>query len=78
MVINCENCGYWINEVKFGGVVEFLGIRIIFYIIDFLDMIRDFFKFEICSVEILELEFELGMVVFGGKFIILEGLLKDI
>lgn len=29
-------------------------------------------------MEILELEFELGMVVFGGKFIILEGLLKDI
>ncbi|KAK1342364.1 hypothetical protein QTO34_015128 [Cnephaeus nilssonii] len=30
------------------------------------------------SVEIPELEFELGMAVFGGKFTTLEGLLKDI
>uniref|UniRef100_A0A8I5NPZ6 Zinc finger protein ZPR1 n=1 Tax=Papio anubis TaxID=9555 RepID=A0A8I5NPZ6_PAPAN len=33
---------------------------------------------ETCSVEIPELEFELGMAVLGGKFTTLEGLLKDI
>lgn len=29
-------------------------------------------------MEIPELEFELGMAIFGGKFTTLEGLLKDI
>ncbi|XP_030895144.1 zinc finger protein ZPR1 isoform X3 [Leptonychotes weddellii] len=33
---------------------------------------------ETCSVEIPELEFELGMAILGGKFTTLEGLLKDI
>ncbi|NXL76207.1 ZPR1 protein, partial [Leptocoma aspasia] len=33
---------------------------------------------ETCSVEIPELEFELGMGALGGKFTTLEGLLKDI
>lgn len=33
---------------------------------------------ETCSVEIPELEFELGMGALGGKFTTLEGLLKDV
>lgn len=33
---------------------------------------------ETCSVEIPDLEFELGMGALGGKFTTLEGLLKDI
>ncbi|XP_010132544.1 PREDICTED: zinc finger protein ZPR1, partial [Buceros rhinoceros silvestris] len=42
------------------------------------DMTRDVLKSETCSVEIPELEFELGMGALGGKFTTLEGLLKDI
>lgn len=41
-------------------------------------MWRSLLQSETCSVEIPELEFELGMGALGGKFTTLEGLLKDI
>ncbi|XP_032328567.1 zinc finger protein ZPR1 isoform X2 [Camelus ferus] len=66
------------NEVKSGGAVEPLGTKITFHITDPSDMTRDLLKSETCSVEIPELEFELGMAVLGGKFTTLEGMLKDI
>ncbi|XP_045870689.1 zinc finger protein ZPR1 [Meles meles] len=78
MATNCENCGHRTNEVKSGGAVEPLGTKITFHITDPLDLTRDVLKSETCSVEIPELEFELGMAVLGGKFTTLEGLLKDI
>lgn len=78
MATNCENCGHRTNEVKSGGAVELLGTRITFHITDPSDMTRDLLKSETCSIEIPELEFELGMAVLGGKFTTLEGLLKDI
>eukprot|EP00069_Balaena_mysticetus_P005697 bmy_18241T0 len=78
MATNCENCGHRTNEVKSGGAVEPLGTRITFYITDPSDMTRDLLKSETCSLEIPELEFELGMAVLGGKFTTLEGILKDI
>ncbi|PNI66159.1 ZPR1 isoform 5, partial [Pan troglodytes] len=78
MATNCENCGHRTNEVKSGGAVEPLGTRITLHITDASDMTRDLLKSETCSVEIPELEFELGMAVLGGKFTTLEGLLKDI
>ncbi|XP_012629146.2 zinc finger protein ZPR1 [Microcebus murinus] len=78
MATNCENCGHRTNEVKSGGAVEPLGTRITLHITDPSDMTRDLLKSETCSVEIPELEFELGMAVLGGKFTTLEGLLKDI
>ncbi|XP_040832925.1 zinc finger protein ZPR1 isoform X2 [Ochotona curzoniae] len=78
MATNCESCGHRTNEVKSGGAVEPLGTRITLHITDPSDMTRDLLKSETCSVEIPELEFELGMAVLGGKFTTLEGLLKDI
>ncbi|KAM8954523.1 zinc finger protein ZPR1 [Lycaon pictus] len=78
MATNCENCGHRTNEVKSGGAIEPLGTRISFHITDLSDLTRDVLKSETCSVEIPELEFELGMAVLGGKFTTLEGLLKDI
>ncbi|XP_850312.1 zinc finger protein ZPR1 [Canis lupus familiaris] len=78
MATNCENCGHRTNEVKSGGAIEPLGTRISFHITDLSDLTRDVLKSEMCSVEIPELEFELGMAVLGGKFTTLEGLLKDI
>ncbi|XP_074072836.1 zinc finger protein ZPR1 isoform X1 [Macrotis lagotis] len=78
MATNCDNCGHRTNEVKSGGAVEPLGTRITLHITDPSDLTRDILKSETCSVEIPELEFELGMGALGGKFTTLEGLLKDI
>nr|XP_013011059.1 zinc finger protein ZPR1 [Cavia porcellus] len=78
MATICEHCGHRTNEVKSGGAVEPLGTKITLHITDPSDMTRDLLKSETCSVEIPELEFELGMAVLGGKFTTLEGLLKDI
>ncbi|NWW42367.1 ZPR1 protein, partial [Pedionomus torquatus] len=78
MATNCESCGHRTNEVKSGGAIEPQGTRITLQITDPSDMTRDVLKSETCSVEIPELEFELGMGALGGKFTTLEGLLKDI
>ncbi|KAF0886169.1 zinc finger protein ZPR1 [Crocuta crocuta] len=78
MATNCDSCGHRTNEVKSGGAIEPLGTRITFHITHPSDLTRDVLKSETCSVEIPELEFELGMAVLGGKFTTLEGLLKDI
>ncbi|NXJ69646.1 ZPR1 protein, partial [Rostratula benghalensis] len=78
MATNCDSCGHRTNEVKSGGAIEPQGTRITLGITDPSDMTRDILKSETCSVEIPELEFELGMGALGGKFTTLEGLLKDI
>ncbi|KAM9250303.1 LOW QUALITY PROTEIN: zinc finger protein ZPR1-like [Cariama cristata] len=78
MATNCNSCGHRTNEVKSGGAIEPQGTRITLGITDPSDMTRDILKSETCSVEIPELEFELGMGALGGKFTTLEGLLKDI
>ncbi|XP_025749318.1 zinc finger protein ZPR1 isoform X2 [Callorhinus ursinus] len=79
---NCPECNAPAQTnmklVKSGGAVEPLGTKITFHITDPLDLTRDVLKSETCSVEIPELEFELGMAILGGKFTTLEGLLKDI
>ncbi|NXA56154.1 ZPR1 protein, partial [Nothocercus julius] len=78
MATNCDACGHRTNEVKSGGAIEAQGTRITLRITDPSDMTRDVLKSETCSVEIPELDFELGMGALGGKFTTLEGLLKDI
>ncbi|XP_067421995.1 zinc finger protein ZPR1 isoform X2 [Emydura macquarii macquarii] len=78
MATNCDACGHRTNEVKSGGAIEALGTRITLRITHPSDMMRDILKSETCSVEIPELEFELGMGALAGKFTTLEGLLKDI
>ncbi|NWX20561.1 ZPR1 protein, partial [Aegotheles bennettii] len=78
MATSCDSCGHRTNEVKSGGAIEPQGTRITLRIMDPSDMTRDVLKSETCSVEIPELEFELGMGALGGKFTTLEGLLKDI
>lgn len=78
MATNCDSCSHRTNEVKSGGATEDLGTKITLNITDPSDMTRDVLKSETCSVQIPELEFELGMAAVGGKFTTLEGLLKDI
>ncbi|KAM5132387.1 zinc finger protein ZPR1 [Mantella aurantiaca] len=78
MATNCDACGHRTNEVKSGGAIESLGTKISLHITDPSDLTRDVLKSETCSINIPELEFELGMGALGGKFTTLEGLLKDI
>lgn len=78
MATNCDNCGHRTNEVKSGGATEELGTKITLRITDSSDMSRDLLKSDTCSVNIPELDFELGMAALGGKFTTLEGLLTDI
>ncbi|KAM9258012.1 LOW QUALITY PROTEIN: zinc finger protein ZPR1-like [Cariama cristata] len=72
MATNCDSCGHRTNEVKSRGAIEPQGTRITLGITDPSDMTRDILKSETCSVEIPELEFELGMGALGGKFTTLE------
>eukprot|EP00066_Takifugu_rubripes_P011347 XP_003979960.2 PREDICTED: zinc finger protein ZPR1 [Takifugu rubripes] len=78
MATNCDSCGNRTNEVKSGGATEKMGTKITLHVTDVSDMTRDVLKSETCSINIPELEFELGMAIVGGKFTTLEGLLKDI
>jgi zinc finger protein len=78
MDTNCENCRHQNNEVKSGEAVESLGTRIILYITVPSDMTRDLLKSDTCSVELSELEIELGMTVLKVKLITLEELMKNI
>ncbi|XP_073513192.1 zinc finger protein ZPR1 isoform X2 [Phyllobates terribilis] len=78
MATNCDACGHRTNEVKSGGAIEPLGTRITLHITDPFDLTRDLLKSDTCSVNIPELEFELGMGALGGKFTTLEGILRDI
>ncbi|XP_066463091.1 zinc finger protein ZPR1 [Eleutherodactylus coqui] len=78
MATNCDACGHRTNEVKSGGAIEPLGTRITLHVTDPSDLTRDVLKSETCSINIPELEFEMGMGALGGKFTTLEGLLKDI
>ncbi|XP_047439111.1 zinc finger protein ZPR1 [Mugil cephalus] len=78
MATNCDVCGHRTNEVKSGGATEALGTKITLHITDASDMTRDVLKSETCSIEIPEVEFEVGMGALSGKFTTLEGLLTDI
>ncbi|XP_063075867.1 zinc finger protein ZPR1 [Engraulis encrasicolus] len=78
MATNCDSCGHRTNEVKSGGATEEQGTKITLNIAQPIDMSRDLLKSETCSVEIPELDFELGMAALAGKFTTVEGLLKDI
>ncbi|XP_073441293.1 zinc finger protein ZPR1 isoform X2 [Dendrobates tinctorius] len=79
---NCPECNVPaatnMKLVKSGGAIEPLGTRITLHITDPLDLTRDLLKSDTCSVNIPELEFELGMGALGGKFTTVEGILKDI
>lgn len=44
MLSNCYVCGYWDNEVKFGGLIVFKGKRIILKVEDEEDFSWDMFK----------------------------------
>jgi len=78
MATVCEVCGHKTNEVKSGGGIEEKGRKITLRITDPSDMSRDVLKSQTCSLEIPELEFEMGGAALGGKFTTLEGLMLNV
>jgi zinc finger protein len=78
MAFMCEACGYKSNEVKSGGAMAARGCKITLRLTNADDLNRDVLKSETSSLEIPELELELGTGTLGGKFTTIEGLLGTI
>ncbi|XP_022665569.1 zinc finger protein ZPR1-like isoform X2 [Varroa destructor] len=78
MALVCEVCGHKTNEVKSGGGIEPKGKRIELTLKERIDLTRDVLKSETCTLEIPELELEIGPGLIAGKFTTVEGLLEDI
>lgn len=78
MATTCDACGFKSNEVKSGSGFEVLGKKFTLSITDPTDLSRDVLKSETCSVEIPELELEVGQYCVSGKFTTVEGLITDI
>ena len=78
MAFTCDNCGYRTNEVKAGGAISEFGRKYVLKVKTAEDMSRDILKSETATVEVPELELELGMGSLGGKFTTVEGLLRQI
>jgi len=78
MATICEACGHKTNEVKSGGGIEDRGRKISLRITDPSDMSRDVLKSQTCSLEIPELEFEMGGAALGGRFTTVEGLMINV
>ena len=78
MATTCDACGHKTNEVKSGGGIEPTGTKIILKVTGGFDLSRDVLKSETASIEIPEIEFEMGSHAIGGRFTTLEGLLENV
>jgi len=78
MALSCESCGFKSNEVKPGGAMEPLGMKIKFEMTDPTDLTRDVLTSETCCFSIPEFEIEINSMSMGGKFTTLEGLLVNV
>lgn len=75
MATNCEACGCRTNEVKSGGGIEPKGCHLEVTISSSDDLKRDVLKSDTCSLQIPELQLEVGPNALGGRFSTVEGLL---
>ncbi|CAL7939150.1 unnamed protein product [Xylocopa violacea] len=78
MATVCESCGHRTNEVKSGGGIEPLGVKIEVKVAGKEDFNRDLLKSETCHMQIPELELEIGPAALGGRFTTVEGILVAI
>ncbi|XP_043785071.1 zinc finger protein ZPR1 [Apis laboriosa] len=78
MATVCDSCGHRTNEVKSGGGIEPMGVKIEVTIIGREDFNRDLLKSETCHMQIPELELEIGPAALGGRFTTIEGILVAI
>ncbi|KAJ8704744.1 hypothetical protein PYW07_011932 [Mythimna separata] len=76
MSTSCDFCGHRTNEVKSGGGIEEQGVRFELRVAGKEDFSRDVLKSETCSMEIPELELEVGGRALGGRFTTAEGLIS--
>lgn len=75
MATTCDSCGYKSNEIKTGGAISPLGKRITLSVRDPEDLNRDILKSETCLLTIPEIDLDLRLGSFGGRFTTVEGLL---
>ncbi|KAJ8941365.1 hypothetical protein NQ314_010428 [Rhamnusium bicolor] len=78
MATICDVCGNRTNEVKSGGGIEPKGLRIEIDVNDKDDFTRDVLKSETCSLNIPQLQLEVGPHALGGRFTTVEGLVSAI
>ncbi|CAD1477947.1 unnamed protein product [Heterotrigona itama] len=78
MATVCESCGHRTNEVKSGGGIEPMGVKIEVMVARKEDFSRDLLKSETCHMQIPELELEIGPAALGGRFTTVEGILVAI
>ena len=70
MATVCDICGNKTNEVKSGGGIGAKGRLITLTVEDpATDLGRDVLKSETCSVEVPELELQVGAGVLGGRWV---------
>ncbi|XP_050678570.1 zinc finger protein ZPR1 [Leptidea sinapis] len=77
MATVCDSCGHRTNEVKSGGGIEEKGVRFEVRIANKEDFSRDVLKSETCSMQIPELDLDVGGRALGGRFTTAEGLLRS-
>ncbi|CAD6209053.1 GSCOCG00003701001-RA-CDS [Cotesia congregata] len=75
MATNCDSCGHRTNEVKSGSGIEPEGVRIEILVKGKDDFGRDVLKSDTCSMEIPELDLEVGPAALGGRFTTVEGII---
>merc|ERR1712142_356601 len=75
MASSCDACGHKSNEVKAGGAMEPLGIRINFTMTDNTDLARDVLTSETCKILIPDFGLEVSHYSSSGRFTTVEGLL---
>ncbi|XP_017755920.1 PREDICTED: zinc finger protein ZPR1 [Eufriesea mexicana] len=75
MATVCEACGHRTNEVKSGGGIEHMGVKIKVKVAGKEDFSRDLLKSETCYMQVPELELEIGPATLGGRFTTVEGIL---
>jgi len=78
MAYNCERCGHKSTEIKQGGGISAKASKITFNIQNPVDINRDVFKSDTCTVIIPEIDLQLEPGTLGGVYTTVEGLLTKI
>uniref|UniRef100_A0A183F307 Zpr1 domain-containing protein n=1 Tax=Heligmosomoides polygyrus TaxID=6339 RepID=A0A183F307_HELPZ len=76
MATVCDTCGLKSNEVKSAGAIKDQGCRLSFYfLLQDVDLARDVLKSDTCSMQIPELDLEVGPGALCSRFTTVEGIL---
>lgn len=75
MATVCDTCGLKSNEVKSAGAIKDQGCRLSLQIREDVDLARDVLKSDTCSMQIPELDLEVGPGALCSRFTTVEGIL---